>query len=595
MYRIWRSAESVFGDEICPDGLHGIETDETLSAVQVYTEEELQKIADAGFNAIWVHGLLRHLVKVEPFPELGMHAEIQINAMRQLIKRAGQYGIKVFIYMQPPRALPQSDTDFWDNHLDVWGEEDVCHGIAVRRLCTTTVKVQQWLKNAGEALAQNLSDLAGIILITSSEFPSHCYSHRRRFIPTEWSPVIECPRCRKFEPETVVAELISAIRNGIRAASSEMEIAAWNWSWSWNADSEGKIIEQLPSDIILLTDFERGGYKDLYRRPDFYMDEYSLAYAGPSEKCRMTFEAAQRRGMRFMTKLQLGTTHELASVVSLPMFGSLYDKAVFHRNENLVGFMGCWNFGNALPSSNVNAFNFFVSNDCPSDKDSALLEFAKRYFPGVKTELLLEAWNIFEQAMDYYPFTIAFLYHGPQNHTLSYKEMYVPGPLGGKPAGRSWKFDERGDDLTNSYRLHHTQFTLDDLIERVGKLAAVWQCGVNILKQSFKGCEDKKNLDELGNAVICGAVWKSTENTYRIFQLRKNWNESKREGFLRIVDDELSILNEVLPWVKRDPRQGFHIEPHGYMFNAETIAAKISILEKLKTDSSKPALEPICR
>jgi hypothetical protein len=173
--------------------------------------------------------------------------------------------------------------------------------------------------------------------------------------------------------------------------------------------------------------------------------------------------------------------------------------------------------------------------------------------------------------------------------------MYVPGPIGGKPAGRSWKFDERGDDLTNSYRLHHTQFTLDDLIERVGKLAAVWQCGVNILKQSFKGCEDKKNLDELGNAVICGAVWRSTENTYRIFQLRKNWKESEREEFLRIVDDELSILNEVLPWVKRDPRQGFHIEPHGYMFNAETIAAKISVLEKLKTDSSKLALAPICR
>ena len=586
MYKIWRSSKSKFGDETCPDGLHGLEKDETLSAVQVYTDSELEKIAKAGFNAIWIHGLLRHLVKTDPFPGLGKHVDIQLNAMRQLIERAANYGIKVFLYMQPPRALPQSDNNFWDKHRDIWGEEDICRNLPIRRFCTSAPKVQQWLENAGRELAQNLPELAGIILITASEFPQHCYSHRRKDKNKPWAPIIKCLRCQEREPETVVVELINLIRTGIRQVSSELEIVVWNWSWSWHEDSNRKIIEQLPDDVILMADFERGGYKDLPSRPNFYMDEYSLSYAGPSEKCQAAFELARKQGIRFISKLQLGTTHELASVVNLPIIGNLYDKAVFQKERDVAGYMGCWNFGNILPNTNVEAFNFFISNECPKNKKSALRKFALHQFPGSNSDLLLQAWDLFMSAMDYYPFSIAFLYHGPQNYTLAYKKIYSPTPLTGTPAGRSWKFDDRGDDISNSYKLHHTQFDLNDIIERVGKLAAVWKCGIVILKKAFKGCNDKKVLDELGNAIICGAVWQSTKNTYCVFQLRQNWHDSKLEDFLAIINDELDVLTMVLPWIKRDPRQGFHIEPNGYMFNKELVEAKITALRKLKTQKN---------
>jgi hypothetical protein len=584
MYKIWRSSASVFGDETCPDGINGIEKDETLSAVDIYTDEELQKIADAGFNAIWVHGLLRHLVKVEPFPELGQYVDMQLAAVRQLSKRAAQYGIKVFIYMQPPRALPQSDTDFWDNHLDIWGEEDICRGLPVRRFCTSAPKVKQWLKNAGTALAQSLPGLAGIILITGSEFPQHCYSHRVQKCSKPWHRLIECPRCKEREPEDVVTELITLIRDGVREVSPDMDIITWDWSWRWNGDSEEKMVSQLPSDIIMMADFERGGHKDLYERPGFFMDEYSLSYAGPSEQCRIAFDIALKHGRRFMSKLQLGTTHELASVVTLPMPGSLYDKALFHHKNKIDGYMGCWNFGNALPNSNVEAFNFFLSDKCPDDKKQALQAFAKLAFPDADPGLLMEAWQAFEDAMFYYPFTIAFLYHGPQNHTLSHKSMYHPASLKGIPSGRSWKDDERGDDLSNSYSYHHTQFNLDEIIDRVVKLAEAWGNGVEIFRRAFANCSDKKSLDELGNAIICSAVWHSTANSFRVFKLRKSWDDSKREEFFKFLDDELDELKNVLPWVERDPRQGFHIEPDIYMFDAKSIREKINALEKIKEE-----------
>ena len=41
----------------------------------------------------------------------------------------------------------------------------------------------------------------------------------------------------------------------------------------------------------------------------------------------------------------------------------------------------------------------------------------------------------------------------------------------------------------------------------------------------------------------------------------------------------------VLPWVERDPRQGFHIEPGVVMFSAELVQSKIAMLKKLLAEA----------
>jgi hypothetical protein len=215
----------------------------------------------------------------------------------------------------------------------------------------------------------------------------------------------------------VIAELITMLHQGIRKSSATAEVIAWNWSWE-RPEDESAIIKALPEDVILMADFERGGYKDLLRRKHFFMDEYSIGYSGPSEKFLRLFDETGRKPMRYMAKLQLGTTHELATVVSLPIISSLYKKADFLRKNNLAGFMGCWNFGNALPNLNVEAFNYFVSPQSPDDEESALRNFAEMKFPNCNIDLILAAWKQFERTMYYHPFTILFIYFGVQNYTL---------------------------------------------------------------------------------------------------------------------------------------------------------------------------------
>ena len=583
-YRIWRSSHSRFGSEQLPSG----ENDETLTALRAYTEEELSKISAAGFNAIWVHGILHHLVRVEPFPEFGQEAAQHQAAMRQLIERCARFGIRVFLYMQPPRALDAS-SPFWKNHPDIWGEEIPFPDITLRCLCTSTPQVREYLESATCELFRQLPQLAGVILITASEFAQHCYSHRvQPPLSKPWHVEITCPRCRQRTRAEVIAELVSTIYKGVRKASDIAEVIAWNWSWDPREYEQG-IISRMPEEVVIMADFERGGHKNLLKRPNFFMDEYSLGYAGPSEKFLDVFQQAHESGHLFMAKLQLGTTHELASVVSLPIIPSLYEKARFIRsNPSVRGTMGCWNFGNALPNLNVEAFNFFLGQELPDDRASALQLFAEKRFPEANAAFLTAAWEQFQEAMFYYPFTILFLYFGVQNYTLAYRAIYKAAPLEGTSAGRSWQDDERGDDLHQAWS-HPEQpalFTPEELVERLGKLAVAWDAGTSLLQRAFAGCTDSRIQIELGNALICGAVWHSAENSFRVYQLRKEWKLEHLAEYRRIAEDECGILKAVLPWVERDPRQGFHIEAGAFMFTPESIRAKLAHLENELNDTN---------
>ncbi len=561
MLKIWRSPYSRFAGEASnfPDEM----TDETITADAVYTDAELSRIAASGFNAIWIHGLLHHLIKVSPLPELGLNEAIHLRHLRQLQRRAEAHGIKLFIYLQPPRAIEISLSNFWTRHADIAGRDiEFYNGAQVRTLCTSTSQVQKWLTNASRRLVQALPGLGGVILITASEFPSHCLN-----IPGS----TVCQRCKDRSTAEVIAEIINCINNGVKSVNPDTCVLAWNWGWEEKEYEE--IIGRLSQNVILMGDFERGGKRELPDHSTIFYDEYSLSFAGPSERFLDLRCCAEKHGHEVVAKLQLGTTHELASVVSLPLIGSIYEKAAYLRNHPCSGYLGCWNFGN-MQSSNINAFHFFLENDILDNKKNAMNVFAKAKFPKGITQSISSAWETFANAMLYYPFSIPFLYYGPQNYTLAYGQIYKTAPLEGTPSGRTWHFDERGDDLSLCYG----NSTPEQILTKMEKVSEIWQSGIRLLDH---GLADKYPL-ELGNAIIVGAVWESTINTLKITKLRRDWDETQKTAFFDILEMELSVLKNVLPWVKRDSRQGYHSEPGGYMFNVQKIVTKIAALEIMK-------------
>ena len=119
MLKIWRSACSRFGiySEF-PDDL----LDETVMAEKSYSDSILREIAEMGFNAIWIHGQLHHIIRHPRYPEFAPHGPEHIRAIKNLCTRAERFGIKVFLYLQPPRAVPVNDTAFWNAHMEDGGQ-----------------------------------------------------------------------------------------------------------------------------------------------------------------------------------------------------------------------------------------------------------------------------------------------------------------------------------------------------------------------------------------------------------------------------------------------------------------------------------------
>ncbi|MFA5688007.1 MAG: hypothetical protein WC959_02470 [Kiritimatiellales bacterium] len=581
LLKIWRSPASAFGkfsDRYDPS------EEETWNVLDAYTDDELKRIADSGFNAIWVHALLHHIVQTPDYPELGIDAAEHQRRLNGLIDRAAQYGLSVFLYMQPPRALPEKH-ELFRNHPEIMGQRELAQGcdydetFTVCSMCTSLSSVKAYLYNSAAELARQLPGLGGIILITASEFPAHCWSRRGNTITAfgdrEYKD-IECPHCRRRDPCEVAGEVIQLMRAGIRSENSAMKIIVWNWSWTMYENPPcRKIISGLPQDVTLLADFERGGKRVILGK-ERDIDEYSLGYAGPSEQFIESWKLAESCGLQIMAKLQIGTTHELATVANLPVIGNVYQKAVKILEMKLAGFMGTWNFGNMI-TANTAALNFFLDQTAPVDQNAALKNFADYYFPGANAEKIVAAWDLFGEAMASYPFSIPFLYAGPANFACILPMK--PAPLSGTPVGRSWLPDERGDDMSAAL----SPYCIEEVIEGFTALVERWDRGVDILSAGLKNINSVHAGQELDNATVCGCLFASTLHFSQVYALRKNWDDASLPEYRRIISSEIENLKKLLPLVEKDSRFGYHIESHGYQFDAQRIKAQIKELTKQLT------------
>lgn len=565
--RVWRSSRSDF---------YG---NESRHAAEVYTPACLAALAEGGFNAVWIRAILRDLVPSRVFPEWGGESAAHLRSLRTVIRRAGKLGMRVFLYMQPPMGMAP-DAPFWSDHPEARGVTWGGGGLELMTaLCTSDPAVKRFIREAACTLSNRLPGLGGAIVITASEFMSHCYSHHAvvpeyRAVAFCGAEPLACPRCVKREPGEVVAEIITALRDGFHEADRGAKLIAWNWSWSfYEPEPQTGIVKRLPRDITLMAGFERGGSKLIMgrRRP---IDEYSLSFAGPSDRFLGTCRAARARGMRVMAKLQIGTTHELATVPNLPLLENLYEKVKALRRHRIRGFVGCWNFGNLL-TANTAAFNRWFTARRLAPRPQALTAFARDYFPGCDAGRVLDAWRLFGRAMDAFPFCIPFLSEGPLNYAVAHP--IVPGPLDPRPVGPAWLPAQRGDELSATLGC----YTVSEIVTALGRLAKTWWEGVRVFEQALADCRGTAAQQEMDTTRMAGHCFQSGWNLYRTYRLRKNWAPSHLPSLRKIMRNERDHLADAADIAQRDPRMGFHIEPQLQMFDAAGIRAKRAQLDDL--------------
>jgi hypothetical protein len=580
--RIWRNPDMYFSG------------DEPLQAPGVYTRESLAQIAGHGFDAIWVRGRLRELVDSRVFPQLNTprHAE-RLENLAALAERGRAQGVSLYIYFNEPLAI-KNDDPFWLGHEDLRGTsyQHIEHAGPMSALCTSHPRTVSYFKDSVQQVMEGIPGLGGVILITTSEYHTHCWSHHLlRSLDDGFNKVntepLACERCRDREPADVVAELISIWTSAAAGVEPSPRVLAWNWSWNmWYEDPQREVIDRLPKGVEIMADWERGGTRRVNGR-ETKIDEYSLGYAGPSERFISTCKEARRHGMPVHAKLQIGTTHEITTVPNLPLIGNLHAKLCGLVDLGIDGAMLCWNCGCALTLNSQAVGLFGRDAEGYLDRDRFFYDLVHDYFGEIDAGPVVEAWLGFASAFDHYPFSIRFVYKSPINYAPAYP---LTTRFCDRPMGPSWLCHEWGDRLEDCL----DKISLDELIDETGcmsRLFAEANVGYQEALTPAGGEAGRHRFEERSCASMIGCHLRSVLNIMKFHRWKRNQMQAMGlsapcdvpldDAGAEILSDEHRNALDALHLVREDPRLGYHQEAQAYMYDADRIRRKLDMIEQM--------------
>ena len=356
-----------------------------------YPEGYLARLAQAGVNGVWLQAVLYKLAPFPWEPERSAQYRTRLKNLRRLAARARQHGLRVFLYLNEPRAMPLR---FFDSRPQLKGVVEGDHAA----LCTSAPEVRQFLVEALAGICRAVPELGGFFSITASENLTNCWSH---------GGGAGCPRCAARRPAEVIAEVNRLFCQGIRQSGAPAQLIVWDWGWSdaW----AGEAIGGLPEGVALMSvsewqlPLERGGVKT-------EVGEYSISAVGPGPRAQRHWRLAQARGLKTVAKVQAGNTWELAAVPYIPAVENVARHAERLRATGVRGFMLGWTLG-GFPSPNLEAVSETLA--CGSAPE-AMRRVAERRFGAELAPAVVTAWRGFSAAFREFPFHTGVLYSGPQ-------------------------------------------------------------------------------------------------------------------------------------------------------------------------------------
>jgi len=377
----------------------------------------LARLAEAGANGVW---LQCPLFTLAPFPwDAARSADhgLRLETLRRLVARAGRFGMRVYLYLNEPRAMPLA---FFENRPELRGVVEGTHAA----LCTSVPEVQQYLVEGVAHVARAVPDLGGFFSITFSENLTNCWSHNGGH---------GCSRCGQRGPGAVVAELNPLFREGIRRAGTQATLIAWDWVWGdgW----AGTVIDRLPSDVPLMSvsewsvPIERGGVRS-------EVGEYAISAIGPGPRALKHWELARRRGLPLFAKIQAGTTWELSAVPYVPAVENVARHAENLRGLGIDGLMLSWTLG-GYPSPNMEVIAEVMDGRTVAD---AMRTVAVRRYGEPLADAVVEAWRAYSTAFTEYPYHISILYNAP--HQLGPANMLWAEPTGYRATMVGFPYDD---------------------------------------------------------------------------------------------------------------------------------------------------------
>ncbi len=529
-----------------------------------FPEGLLQCLNKQGINGVWLHVVLNQLTSSKIFPELGADHEIRLNNLRKLAKRAEKYGIKIYLYMNEPRAMPPS---FFKDRSYMMGYQNQDFGT----LCTSVPLVRQWIKESLANVFTTVPELGGVFTISASENLTNCWSKQKGD---------QCLRCSKRQPAEVIAEVNKTIADGVWQGNPDAKVIVWDWGWPdgtawgknrWAAD----IIEQLPDNVYHMSvsewskPLQRGGIKAK-------VGEYSMSVVGPGPRALRLWDIAKKRNLRTIAKVQVNNTWELSAIPYLPVMNLVAEHIKNLQNDNIDGLMLSWSLG-GYPSPNLELVKYIQDHPTKSIAQS-LLEIATKRYGKNSAPDVINAWDVFSLAFTEFPYGLS-IYYAPMNYGPS-NPLYIE-PTGKKATMLGFPFDK-----LDQWRGIYPDEVLADQFE---KLADGWETGLPYFE---KAIANSKSPDQKANAIedhrFAITAWihfKSTANQIRFTMARDSLLtedleqkelEAKLKTIKNIAMDEKQLARQMYLISKEDSRIGYEASNHYYYFPLDFVEKVIN-------------------
>ena len=520
----------------------------------------LTRLAECGVNGLWMQGILYQLQPWPEIPELNRHWETRIENLRRLSERAARYGIGIYLYLNEPRALP---LEIWEAHPEIahWRGVDFKGG-GTASLCTSIPEVREGLQRTLANLFFAVPELAGCFTISMSENLTHCHSKHNGQ---------ECPRCSQRSVDEVVAEVNATIAAGVWQGNPRAEVINWTWAWGYGEPDKASpdnwskyAIEKLPKNIKVMCTSEEALPTHVGGVEGSVVD-YTISQVGPSPRSKAMWRIAGENGHKTVAKVQFNNTWEISAVPYLPVFQLIEQHLGGLCEAGVGGLLLSWTLG-GYPSPNIK----LASTTFWEDGESTFADdnwWSAQF--GAEANGVRNACAKFSEAFREFPFHISGAYTAPYNYgpmnllyekSTNRKATMLGFPYDGLEQWRSIYPEE----------IYEAQLRL---------VESGWQDGLKILDNLENPNTATRDLRRVAHAAWIH--FHTTANQVSFIRRRDGFHqasgtekENLRRELLDLLDDEISLAQQMARLQSEDSRLGYEASNH-YYYAANELGEKV--------------------
>ncbi|MBQ9501407.1 MAG: hypothetical protein IJU70_04530 [Lentisphaeria bacterium] len=548
--------------------------DELTDDIDYYPEPYLDRLASEGVNGIWLTVVWKEVARTDFFPVDPLR-EKRIAKLRRTIEKCRRFGIKVWAFCIEPRSWTNDDPPPAGKE-DMRGDESAG---GLDAFCIASENSKKYIRDTVSSIFRDAPGLGGMMLISLGERATSCLS----YVYSRKSGRQKCADRCGLTCSGILDGVLSCIRQGIRDAGSSAEVLSWLYNpYAWQIPEWWFTLpEELDEDKILAFNFESGCSKAQNGRV-LAGGDYWLSCVGPSD--RFGRMAASAKGhCEFAAKLQVGCSHELATVPFLPVPGNLYGKYRAMKTLGVKHVIQCWYFGNYPGLMNraagMLAFEDFSADEADFLRRLALPEWGRKHAGKVAA-----MWASFGEAYGNYPLDIQFQYYGPMHDGVVWP-LHLKQVMRSLP--RTWKPDafSAGDAVGEALAGHG----LESAVTLSRTLADGWSRAVSLLPELRRAfADDAARQRDCDLYEALDILFNSGARILEFYALRKAlFAVSSGCGALlgrmrEIVRMEKAASARMIELCRSDCRLGYHSEAEIFKFYPEKLAWRIAELEKLE-------------